>query len=270
MEKLIVLGTGYALAENCYNTCFVLKKENEKEYLLVDGGGGNQILKILKDKKIELCEIKNIVVTHAHTDHILGMIWIIRKIAQMMLKGKYNSNVNIYCHKELMEKIKTICYLTLQAKQTNLFSNRIIFVEVKDGQEIEIMNQRFTFFDIKSTKEKQFGFQINQKNGNKITCLGDEPLNIECEKYAKDSYFLFSEAFCMDKDKEIYKPYEKHHSTAKDAAIIAERLNVKNLVLWHTEDDDLENRKENYTKEAKEHYNGNVFVPDDLEEIEIK
>ena len=46
MEKLIVLGTGNATVTKCYNTCFALKKENE--YLLVDAGGGNQILSILE------------------------------------------------------------------------------------------------------------------------------------------------------------------------------------------------------------------------------
>ena len=43
MEKLIMLGTGNAGVKKCYNTCFVLKNKNE--YLLVDAGGGNGILK---------------------------------------------------------------------------------------------------------------------------------------------------------------------------------------------------------------------------------
>ena len=51
MEKLIVLGTGNATVTKCYNTCFALKKENE--YLLVDAGGGNQILSILENKNIK-------------------------------------------------------------------------------------------------------------------------------------------------------------------------------------------------------------------------
>ena len=267
MEKLIVLGTGNAMVTNCYNTCFALKKK--EEYFLVDAGGGNQILKILEDKKIDIDKITNIFVTHAHTDHILGIIWVIRKVGQSMLQGKYQTILNIYCHKELIEKITTICELTLQKKFTNLFGNKIIFNEVKDKDNRIIMGERFTFFDILSTKEKQFGFQVIDEKNRKITCLGDEPLNEMCEIYAKDSYFMLSEAFCMYKDREIYKPYEKHHSTVKDAAQIAERLNVKNLVLWHTEADNLEIRKEEYTKEAKQYYRGKVYVPDDLEEINI-
>ena len=43
--KLHILGTGNGGALDCYNTCFSI--ENNNEYLLVDGGGGNQILKQL-------------------------------------------------------------------------------------------------------------------------------------------------------------------------------------------------------------------------------
>ena len=46
-------------------------------------------------------------------------------------------------------------------------------------------------------------------------------------------------------------------------------LNVKNLLLWHCIDNDIEKRKELFTKEAKEYFQGNVYVPDDLDEIEL-
>lgn len=46
-------------------------------------------------------------------------------------------------------------------------------------------------------------------------------------------------------------------------------LDVKNLVLWHTKDNCIEERKELYTKEAKEYFKGNIYVPDDLEVIEL-
>ena len=32
------------------------------------------------------------------------------------------------------------------------------------------------------------------------------------------------------------KPYEKHHSTVKDACELAQGLGIPHLVLWHTED----------------------------------
>ena len=44
---------------------------------------------------------------------------------------------------------------------------------------------------------------------------------------------------------------------------------VKNLILYHTEEKTLANRKENYTREAAENFKGRIFVPDDLEVIEL-
>lgn len=50
---------------------------------------------------------------------------------------------------------------------------------------------------------------------------------------------------------------------------IMNKLNVKNLILYHTEETHGDNRKELYAYEAKGVFEGNVIVPDDLEEIEI-
>ena len=75
------------------------------------------------------------------------------------------------------------------------------------------------------------------------------------------------EAFCLYDDRDIFKPYEKNHSTALDTGIIAERLHVRNLVLYHTEDTCLQERKKRYGDEAKRSFSGTVHVPDDLEKI---
>ena len=96
MEKLTVLGTGYAMAMRCYNTCFALHEK--EEVLLVDAGGGNGILVQLQNAKIDPKQIHHIIVTHEHTDHILGVVWMIRKIGTMILDGSYNDSLHIWCH----------------------------------------------------------------------------------------------------------------------------------------------------------------------------
>jgi hypothetical protein len=47
------------------------------------------------------------------------------------------------------------------------------------------------------------------------------------------------------------------------------QLGVKNLVLYHTEDRNLERRKELYLAEGKSCFNGMLWVPDDLDSIEL-
>ena len=83
LEKLHMIGTGTALSTKYYNTCFII--ENNEGYLLVDGGGGNGILKRFKQMNLDWNRLHNVFVTHAHSDHVLGSIWVIRYVAYLMV-----------------------------------------------------------------------------------------------------------------------------------------------------------------------------------------
>lgn len=269
MEKLIVLGTGNASVTKCYNTCSIIQDEKGK-YFMIDAGGGNGILTQLEKMNIPVTEIHDIFLTHEHTEHLLGMIWMIRVIGQAIQKGKYEGNCTIYCHDGLVNVLKTICELTLVKKITNLIGDRIILCPVQDGEEKQILDYKVKFFDIRSTKARQFGFVTTLNNGKRLTFCGDEPYQEHCFEYAYQTDYFLHEAFCLDGEKDEFKPYEKHHGTVKDSAELAQELQVKNLLLWHTEDKNIRKRKSLYKKEAKKYYKGNVYVPYDREIIELK
>lgn len=111
---------------------------------------------------------------------------------------------------------------------------------------------------------------IKVKGGEeKLTCCGDELFNPCEETYAKDSKQLLHEAFCLYGQADKYQPYKKHHSTVKDACELAETLHIRNLILYHTEDDTLKNRKELYTKEGSMYYHGTLYIPNDPDEFEL-
>ena len=46
-------------------------------------------------------------------------------------------------------------------------------------------------------------------------------------------------------------------------------LDIKNLILYHTEDSHKDKRKELYKNEAQTYFKGKVIVPDDLEIVEL-
>ncbi|MDD3429294.1 MAG: MBL fold metallo-hydrolase [Oscillospiraceae bacterium] len=267
MDTLHVLGTGNATVTRCFNTCFALNLNNN--WVLTDCGGGNGIITQLEKAKINLSHIHDIFITHEHCDHILGVVWLVRLIAAGIHRGRYQGNLRIYCHSELVQTIKTLCNLTLQKKMTALFDNRIFILPVQDTETRTIAEHTFTFFDIGSTKARQFGYTVSLTNGTVLTFMGDEPVSPHCEKYAEKAHWLLCEAFCLYDEADRFKPYEKNHSTAKDAALLAQRLQVKNLLLWHTEQSDLSHRKQRYTAEAAQYFSGNIAVPDDLEVIPL-
>ena len=153
--KLIMLGTGNAATVACYNTCFALCREDK--YFLVDAGGGNGILSQLQKAHIPLSGIHEIFVTHAHTDHILGVIWMIRMVAQAIQKGEYQGELRIYGHDKVVQVLDWICRMTLPKKIVARLGEEILLCEVKSGEKFQAIGLEVECFDIASTKEKQFG-----------------------------------------------------------------------------------------------------------------
>ena len=296
-NQITMLGTGNATVSQIYNTCFVL--QTSSTLMLVDAGGGNGILSQLKKVNVQISDIHHLFVTHAHTDHVLGVIWVIRMVAQC--KG-YEGLLHVYGNDKVMKVIKTIIDMILAKKQLAKVAERVVFHQLEDGDCFEVGDMKMECFDIQSTKEKQFGFRAelpetsednvsedktasdyasedkaasdkaaseNHAKPLVLACLGDEPYNEQNCRYIEGADWMMCEAFCLYADRDTFKPYEKCHSTALDAGKLAEELGVKNLILYHTEEKTLATRKENYTREAAENFKGRIFVPDDLEVIEL-
>lgn len=268
--QITMLGTGNATVSKIYNTCFVL--QTPSTLMLVDAGGGNGILAQLKKINVQISDIHHLFVTHAHTDHVLGGIWVIRMVAQC--KG-YEGLLHVYGNDKVIKVIKTIIDMILAKKQLAKVAERVVFHQLEDGDCFEVGDMKLECFDIQSTKEKQFGFRAELPSSDEsdkplvLACLGDEPYNEQNRRYIVGADWMMCEAFCLYADRDTFKPYEKCHSTALDAGKLAEELGVKNLILYHTEEKTLANRKENYTREAAENFKGRIFVPDDLEVIEL-
>lgn len=264
---LTMLGTGNAMCTRCYNTCFFLR--TPEGGLMVDGGGGNGIFRQLHRAHIPFEQIRHIFVTHCHTDHILGVLWLIRKISPLIHKGRFTPPLTIYCHDEVKRALEAMVSMLLPAKIGRAVGDTIIIREIVDGEQFQADDMQITAFDIHSTKAKQFGFMAVLPDGKRLACLGDEPYNEACDRYVRDADWMLCEAFCLYQDRERFRPYEKHHSTAIDAGRIAQNLGVKNLLLYHTEDTHLAQRKATYTAEAQAVCQAAVWVPDDLDVIQL-
>ena len=258
-----MLGTGNAVVTECYNTCFVL--QNNNEYFLVDGGGGNAIFRQLKYANIDWREIKHIFVTHKHLDHIMGIMWLVRMICQYAKWNKYDGVARIYASQDVTKVINMIAHSLLREDEVCHIGKSLVLVPIEDKQTFNIIGKEITFFDIKSIQTQQFGFYIDKE----IVYCGDEPCNEYTKELVKDVDWLIHEAFCLFSEASLFKPYEKHHSTVKDACELAQEVNVKNLVLVHTEDKNILNKQGVYLGEGQKYYSGNLYVPKDLDVIKI-
>ena len=101
------------------------------------------------------------------------------------------------------------------------------------------------------------GTRSNMHRPRVFACCGDEPFNEANRAYVEGAEWLVHEAFCLGSEVARYNPHPINHGS------------VRNLVLYHTEDDDLAHRKERYVAEGRRHFSGNLYVPDDLETFEL-
>lgn len=261
-----MLGTGNGGTLNLYNTCFVIR--NEQGDFLIDTGGSVEIRKRLNQVGINLEEIKNIFISHSHTDHILGLIWMFKKISIMAMHGEITEKINIFCNEEVYEAIKGVSSYVLPTVFMESIYSITNFILLKDGDKCSINGVEYEFFDIRAKGTKQFGFECIL-DGNKFIFLGDETINLALKERVRGADYVTHEAFCLDIEEKIFHPYEKNHSTALSAAKTMNELDVKNLILYHTEESHGSERKRLYTEEAESVFNGNIIVPDDLEEIHL-
>ena len=266
MDKIIMLGTGNGGTIDLYNTCFVIKNENGN--FLIDTGGSIEIIKRLNQVDIDYKSIRHIFISHSHTDHILGIFWLFKKISRNVMHGDIKEKINLYCNDTVYESIKEVAKYILPEKLMNAIYSIVDFKVLNDGDKYNINGIDYTFFDIQAKGTKQFGFECSL-NDKRLAFLGDETLNPNLYDRIKGSDYVMHAAFCLDSEENIFHAYEKNHSTTKSVSEVMNILEVKNLILYHTEESHKEKRKELYTKEAQEFFNGNVIVPNDLEIIEI-
>jgi len=261
-----MLGVGAGGTRDLYNTCFLIS--NEQGNLLVDTGGSIELLKRLEQVDIDFKTINNIFISHSHTDHILGLFWYFKLISRHIMKGIIKDKINIYCNDVVYEAIRGVAKHILPDKLMEAVYSKVNFIILNDNDTYNINGIDYTFFDINARGTKQYGFECVLED-KKLVFLGDETLNLNlCDRVIGADYVMH-EAMCLDSEEHIFHAYEKNHSTVKSACEIMNKLDVKNLILYHTEESHGTERKSLYILEGQKYFNGNLYVPNDLEIIVI-
>ena len=265
-NKIVMVGTGNGATLELYNTCFVI--QNEKGNFLVDTGGSIEIINRLNQANVDYNSIRHIFISHSHTDHVLGLFWLFKVLSQSIKREIIKDKIHIYCNDVVYESIKVVSAHILPSSLMDLIYSNTTFHILNDNDSYDINGVKYTFFDIKAKGTKQYGFECTLAN-KKFAFLGDETLNPSLYNKIRDYDYVMHEAFCLESEESIFHAYEKNHSTTKSVSEVMNKLNIKNIILYHTEESHGKNRQELYTQEASKYVNGKVFVPNDLDIINI-
>lgn len=203
----------------------------EGQHFLVDCGEGTQLQ--LQRYKIRVSRISHIFISHLHGDHYFGLIGLINSF------GLLNRQQDLHVFGPA--PLKEILDIQLNAANTRLPFVLHVHEIQKAGTLLETESITINCFTT-DHRISCYGFSFcEKKRPRKLSATGASP-----RRYAfcadsryhepiieevKDFDLIYHEATYLDDQRE--KAELRYHSTAKQAAELAKKANVKRLLLGH-------------------------------------
>ena len=297
--KLVFLGTSAAQpTEKRGLSCICLEKEGE--ILMFDAGESAQISYMKSglgwNKKMKLF------VTHLHGDHCVGILGLL----QTMSMQNRTEPLEIFGPKGIDEflaaNIKILNFglpfsilITIVNEGTIFENNKFLIHAAKANHSITAFSYLFEEkdkpgrFNVEKAKELgipegelwnklQNGIDVinnekiikpeqvlgKKRPGKKIGISGDTMPTKELEEFFNECDYLVFDSTFLDEEKQ--KAQDTCHSTAKQAAELAKKANVKNLILTHFS---ARYKDEIGHKTEAEQIHNSVITAKDLLEVEI-
>ncbi len=267
--KVSILGCYSATPRTITNPTSQVFEINNQMYL-IDCGEGTQVQ--LRRHKIKFSRINQIFISHLHGDHFFGLIGLIstfsllnrpndlhiygpkgiKEIILLQIKlSKSYTKYNLFFHElesnqsELIFEDDKITVYTIPLKH-RVYTNGFLFKEKPGLRRINIDAAKEQNIDVCYFNKLKQGSDLKQENGTiiKNETVTFDPLPTQSYAFCSDTVYnediiplienvdvLYHESTFLEQD--IEKCIPTGHSTAVQAATIAKKAKVKNLILGH-------------------------------------
>lgn len=267
--KLTILGCYAATPRTITNpTAQVLEIKNR--LFLIDCGEGTQVQ--LRKSKIKFSKINHIFISHLHGDHFFGLVGLIstfmllnresdlhiygpkgiKEIILLQLRaGNSFTGYNLYFHEleskesEVLFEDEKVIVKTIPLNH-RIYTNGFVFHEKNKERKLNIEKIEALGIDVVYYQKIKFGGKITLDNGTLIPneTITFEPAHEKSYAFCSDTVYdesliphlknvdiLYHESTFLEN--ELHLAERTKHSTAKQAATIAQKAEVKQLILGH-------------------------------------
>jgi ribonuclease Z len=300
--KLTILGC-YAATPRTFSNPTSQVLEIKNKIFLIDCAEGTQVQ--LRKSKVKFSKISHIFISHLHGDHFYGLIGLISTftllnrendlhvfgpkgikeiiLLQLKFSGSY-TGYNLYFHElESKESItifedEKVVVKTIPLSH-RVYTNGFLFQEKNTERKLNIEKVEDYNIDKVYYNKIKFGGDITLDDGSVIpnSELSFDPQTAKSYAFCSDTMYdemiipiienvdyLYHESTFLESEAHLCE--RTMHSTAKQAATIALKANVKNLILGHYS---TRYGTIDFFKQEAETIFPNIFLADDGKEFEM-
>ena len=227
MMTLTILGSNSAAPTiNAFQSAQLLEIANDN--FLIDCGEGTQMrLRQYSSKKIN--KIDHIFISHAHIDHFIGLPGLLNTFA---LQYKRIKPVTIYAPSEVFILLNDIISMINEFAEYKI---NTVEIDTKESYRIfESENNVITTLPLIHGKPScGFLFEeiCNSDTIKRYAYCADTVYNEKLIPLLRNVEVLYHESTYSEKERE--KALKYGHTTSKQAAIIAEKVNANQLLIGH-------------------------------------
>ncbi len=254
--KLFVLGTASAIVTaRRDNTSFVLQAGDK---LIMIDGSGNPAGKMLKFG-LDPLDLDMILVTHLHVDHCYGLPSI---LFHLFLEGR-RRHLHLASPEEDIEQLKSLLSPHYLYPDARTFTLKLHAVPPEPMAQVFSSDSLLITSAPAEHSRPTRAYRIDDlRSGKSIVFSSDTRPRPEIAELSRNATVLVHESTYTEKNRENAQKFG--HSTAKEAAEIAEKAKVSNLVLVHFNSDPGVTA-EDFAAEANTVFTKNIVTPEDME-----
>ena len=289
MFEVIFLGTS-ASAPSAYRGLSALVVRHKESHILIDCGEGTERQLLRAD--IAVNQLRRIFLTHGHLDHMLGL----GGLASSLMESGYGDVLEVCGGRGALDRVRTLMQdVVLRDEQQ---STPLYLRELFPGTTMDMQGFKITAFLVKHRGPDSLGYLFEEPgavggpephlveaggvgvtgDGHRISpgdvmgrphpdiklaIVGDTGHTDNMVEIARGADALVIESTYLDPEVEMARRFS--HLTARDAADLAVRAGVKQLILTHIS---RRNRGKDVLAEARAIF-PNTMVARDLERFQV-